>query len=92
MCRATSARILLTWVLRTTIGTRAVSRDRLDQLLQRPLIARLLALVQGRCHLARANAPVAKRVIGIGSGRLNVRNLIRGIHVGFGAGLVVPEL
>jgi hypothetical protein len=61
MCPATSARMLLTWILCATVGTRAVPWDGLDQLLQRPLVARLLALVQGRCHLVRMNAPSATR-------------------------------
>jgi hypothetical protein len=63
MCPATSARMLLTWIPCATVGACAVPRDRLDQLLQRPLVARLLALVQGRCHLVlvRTRAPGAAR-------------------------------
>jgi hypothetical protein len=54
--------MLLTWTLRTAVGTRAVSRHGLDQLLQRSFIARLLALVQRRCHLLLlTSAPVATR-------------------------------
>jgi hypothetical protein len=34
-----------TWISRTAIGTRAIARDRLDQLLQCAFVARLLALV-----------------------------------------------
>jgi hypothetical protein len=41
---------MLTWVPRATVGASAVARDRLDQVLERALIARLLALVQSRCH------------------------------------------
>lgn len=80
--------MLLTWILRTTVGTRVVSRNRLDQFLERPLVARLLALVQGRCHLLRMNAPSATRGIEIGSERQNVHE---GKHVGFETGRSTPE-
>jgi hypothetical protein len=66
------ARMLLTWVLCTAVSAGAVSGDRLDQLLQRSLIARLLALVQGRCHLVvRSNARVARGMM-LGGRRQNV--------------------
>lgn len=39
-----------TWIARTTVGTLAIARNGLDQLLQRSLVARLLTLVQGGGH------------------------------------------
>lgn len=41
---------LLTWITRSTVGADAVSRHVLDEVLQGPLVARLLALVQHRGH------------------------------------------
>jgi hypothetical protein len=63
--------MLLTRVSCTTVGACAVSRHRLDQLLQCSLIARLLALVQGRCHVVRSKARVAREMM-LGERRQNV--------------------
>lgn len=41
---------MLTWVARATVGTYTVAGHILDEILQRPLVARLLALVQHRGH------------------------------------------
>jgi hypothetical protein len=65
------ARMLLTWVLCTTVSACTIPRHRLDQLLQCSLIARLLALVQGGCHLVRSNARVAQGMV-LGERRQNV--------------------
>lgn len=49
------------WVSRAAVGTGAIARDRLDELLQRALVARLLALVQRRRHVVAREAAVAGR-------------------------------
>lgn len=41
---------MLTWIARSAVGTQAVAWHILDEVLQRPLVARLLALVQHRGH------------------------------------------
>lgn len=52
----------LTWVARSAVGTHAVSRHRLDEFLQRPLVTRLLALVQDGGHLSLVKSiPVEMR-------------------------------
>lgn len=81
--------MLLTWIFRTTVGACAISWDRLDQLLESLLIARLLALVQGRCHARLTSAKAATQGIGSGSERANVH---KGKHVGVEAGEQRPGL
>lgn len=70
--KACAERVRLTWVPCAAVGTRAVPRDRLDQLLQCPLVARLLALVQGRSHGCRYNERSHKEA-GLGSARACTR-------------------
>ena len=41
---------MFTWIPRSAIRTPIIARHRLDQLLQCPLIARLMALAQSGCH------------------------------------------
>lgn len=41
---------MLTWIARSTVGTHTVAGHILNEVLQRPLVARLLALVQDRGH------------------------------------------
>jgi hypothetical protein len=48
--RKTCAALPLTWIPRAAICACAVPRNRLDQILQRTLITRLLTFVQGRRH------------------------------------------
>ena len=81
--------MLLTWILRTTVGACAISWNRLDQLLESLLIARLLALVQGRCHARLTNAKVATQGTGLGSERENVH---KAKCVGVEAGRLRPGL
>lgn len=64
---------VLTWVLRATVGTGAVSRDRLDQILQRTLVARLLTLVQGGRHVLRKEERRLAQSTRSGSGRRRTR-------------------
>jgi hypothetical protein len=71
--------MLLTWTLRTAVGACAVPRHGFDQLLQRSFIARLLALVQRRCHLLLlTSAPVATQ----GREKERAVNVHKGKHVG----------
>ena len=49
--KSRSTRAPLTWILRTAVGASPVPRHRLDQLLQRPLVTRLLAFVQRGSHV-----------------------------------------
>jgi hypothetical protein len=51
----------LTWIPRAAIGTCAITRDRLYELLQRALVARLLALVQRGRHVNAGEVAVARR-------------------------------
>jgi hypothetical protein len=58
-----------TWVARTAVGTHIVARDCLDQVLQRALVARLLALVQGRSHGVAGGGAGRNGVDIVGGGR-----------------------
>ena len=40
-----------TWIPGPTICTSVITRHSLDELLERSLIPRLMALAQGRCHI-----------------------------------------
>lgn len=51
----------LTWIPRAAIGTRAIARDRLYELLQRALVSCLLALIQCGRHIVAGEAAVARR-------------------------------
>lgn len=73
--------MLLTWISGIAVGTRAVPRDRLDQLLQGTLVARLLALVQRGGHGLRKEVRVARRT-GFRSGRRGHESSTRGLGAG----------
>ena len=47
----TISSLSLTWILRSTVGTSVVPWHRTDELLQRFLVARLIALAKCRCHV-----------------------------------------
>jgi hypothetical protein len=76
-----------TWILCAAVGTGAVAGDRLDQVLQGTLVARLLAFVQDRGHGLTATKTESERRVVRGS-----RSAAAGAHTqgrGTGAALAL---